>query len=664
MDRALGVCGGLVGKTTPYCVILYAVWTVYVQILSLTHGTFTTLLWFLPLVLLVSALAALAWVRRWPLSLTTSSASDDTWTAGAGARWWFVAAAGVWVVVYAFTRNFTLFWWGGTLGMAGAWFALSRRVPVDRILPTMPHRAGWWLVGLCLAAALVALVANRPDIDDSFYLSIPATLLRDPLQPILLHDTLYRLPALPIEFVGYREHTYEVLIGVVSWVTGLAPIVVGHLVLPPIFAVLSVLAWAWLLRMLAPDSWLTSLALLVLCMLLLGETHHAYGNFGFVRIFQGKAIELCWSVPAIIGSALVWMRNGTLASWLLLMASQIAAIGITSTGLFVAPVAAGLALAGGWLPNAKYSLRFLLGCCASWYVVVVGVLLAVAQVGGHEWSPGYATSVTPLAQIVVDTWGRWSILPLLLALLAAWATCGSQDAARVFAAASLLFLLVCFDPYTYAFMANHVMGESALWRLSWAIPLPLMLAVMFRGTLARSIALPVRWQGWKWAVWVMAGALVVWAALGVGTLRAANKVTLGVPRVKAPAADYALASRLVRDMPEFSTLLAPVAIASWCSTFVRHPQLLAVRPMYLQAVAKELGQANAQERYALQLYVSGWKRDPGAVALLKDGVSRYHLQTVVMARAAPWANEAGDTLSALGFRAVDDGAYTVWSRSR
>lgn len=595
VNRALA---RLTDAVTPTGVSLFAIWTVGVQCVSLLHGSFELVLWLAAAVLLLGG--ALAW---WWLSSASRAARytavrppSCAWRPAGLRRWMPAIATVAWVAVYAATRNYTLFWWGAVVGLAVAWVLLLRGD--DEVPAALPPRLrqGWALVGLCVVAAVVALVANRPDIDDAFYLSIPATLLHDPSQPILLHDTLYRLPTLPIEFVGYREHTYEVLIGVVAWVTGLAPIVVAHIVFPPIFAVLSVLAWAWLLRMLVPLHWLPALALLVVCMLLLGETHHAYGNFGFVRIFQGKGIELCWSIPAIIGCALLWMRSGRAAAWYLLMASQIAAIGITSTGLFVAPVAAALALAAGWRPTATASRRLIVGCCASWYVVVVAGLLTAAAVHSHDWSPNYASTMAPLGDIVIQTWGMWSTLPLLVALLGAWAACESRATARVFAGMSLLFLLVCFNPYTYRFVADHVMGASALWRLSWAIPLPLMLAVMIRAILARGLVLPVPWRGWKYLVWGVAVGLTAWAAYGAGTLRAANHVTLGMPRVKAPAADYALAERLVRDMPESGTLLAPVTIASWCSTFVRHPLLLAVRPMYLMSVANELGRANAEER--------------------------------------------------------------------
>lgn len=657
----------VIDRVTPVCVLVYAVWTVYVHLLVFTESSFIRLLRFLVPVLLVAALAVVVWSRDQRRGACAGVADESCFTTLSAhvLRRWFVVGAIAWVVLYAVTRNFTLFWWGGVAALAFVWVSLSRHgtsPPTKHAVAT--QREAWGLVALCLLAAVVTSVANRPDIDDSLYLSIPATLIRHPAQPILLHDTLYRLPSLPIEFVAYREHTYEVLIAVVAWLTRLAPITVGHVVLPPLFAVLTVLAWAWLLRMLVPGHWLATLGLLLLCMLLLGETHHAYGNFGFVRLFQGKAIELCWSIPAVIGCALVWMCSGKAGDWLLLMAAQIAAIGITSTGLFVAPLAAGLALMGGWSATATASRRMVIGCFASWYVVVVGALLAVALAGEHTWSPDYATSMPPLGQMVTETWGYWSALPLLVALLAGWALCESRYAARVFATMALLFLLVCFNPYTYAFMADRVMGESALWRLSWVIPLPLMLAVLLRAILARGLELPVPWRGWKWAVWTVSGVVAVCGAEAAGTLRAANQVTLGVPGVKAPAADFALADRLVHEMPESSTLLAPVKIAVWCATFVRHPELLAVRPIYLLAVADKLGKADAWERWALQQYVSGRIRNLGSTELLKDGVSRYHLQIVVIANSASWAGEANKTMSDLDFRATVDGDYTVWRRPR
>ena len=66
------------------------------------------------------------------------------------------------------------------------------------------------------------------------------------------------------------------------------------------------------------------LAIQFLCVMSLGETGRAYGNFAFVHLFHGKAILATCMVPAIAGAALVYARHGGVRRWLLLLATQIA----------------------------------------------------------------------------------------------------------------------------------------------------------------------------------------------------------------------------------------------------------------------------------------------------------------------------------------------------
>jgi len=81
------------------------------------------------------------------------------------------------------------------------------------------------------------------------------------------------------------------------WLTALPPITIAHVVFPPVFSVLSILAGALLLRFVAEAM---ALALIILVVLvILGETHHSYGNFAFVRMHQGKAVLVTLMVPLI-----------------------------------------------------------------------------------------------------------------------------------------------------------------------------------------------------------------------------------------------------------------------------------------------------------------------------------------------------------------------------
>src|SRR6185312_5099903 len=269
------------------------------------------------------------------------------------------------------------------------------------------------------AAVCITLFASRPDADDAFYRSISATLLRYPQQPVLLHDTLYRLPDVPILLQFYRLSNYDVLVGTLARITGVDHLLVAYLILPAVFAAFCVLAWAYLLQRIVPARWPWVLIILFSCVLALGEMPRAYGNFAFVRLFQGKAILATGMVSAIAGSALLFARHGGPRHWLLLFAAQIAALGVSASALFVAPAAAALGLAGGWSGSGASSRRFAAGMLASAYVFGAGWAMASVTHGGQAL---VSSSAMPgVQQILDDTWGWWSTRLLLVALLSAWA---------------------------------------------------------------------------------------------------------------------------------------------------------------------------------------------------------------------------------------------------
>lgn len=509
------------------------------------------------------------------------------------------------------------------------------------------------MLAVVIAAVGITLVASRPDLDDALHLSIPATLLRFPRQPVLLHDTLYRLPDAPILVPFYRLGSYDVLIGTVAKVTGVSHLLIAYLVLPSMFAALGVLAWVFLLRRIVPARWPSVLLLLLLCVLALGEAHRAYGNFAFVRLFQGKAVLATCMVPIITGSALQFVRHGGLRHWLLLFAAQVAALGFAASALFVAPAAAAFGLAGGWSPDAKRSRRVALGILASVYVFAAGWVMASATHGGHGFVSHNPMPAIP--QILDRTFGPWSTRLLLVTLLSGWACVRDPAHARYLSAGSLFFLLAVLDPYTCRFVADHLVGLYTYWRLTWALPLPFVLAILIEGLTERALRIPSK------ALAAGACALLAGSALAFGwrfgTLRRANSVTLGPPGLKVYAVEFPVAQAVARHVPENGVVLAPQLVAAWLPVFVVHPQLLGARLSYLR---ESFDPPEAARRRALMQYVAGAARPAAARAWFADALRRYRLTAVVFVHAAPWRAEMTGVLEHADWRPVARGTYDVW----
>lgn len=653
-------------RIVPLFVLPYAIWTMYVHLVTATHSSFDTLLYGLPVMALIAAAATLAWFRL-PVPARQSdpvaasggvvSGPVAVWVARAiGARFVpfvVLALAIVWVGLLSAGMPYPVFWWIALLATGGAWIGNLRGTPHVTSADSANKHAAWIVLLVVVAAVCVTLVASRPDADDAFYRSISATLLRYPQQPVLVHDTLYRLPDIPVLLQFYRLSNYDVLVGTLARITGIDHLVVAYMILPPLFAALCVLAWAYLLRRIVPVRWPSVLLILFLCVLALGEMHRAYGNFAFVRLFQGKAILVTGMVPLIAGSALLFARHGGLRHWLLLFAAEVTALGTSASALFVAPAAAALGLAGGWSANSASSRRFAAGMLASAYVFGAAWAMASATHGGEALVSSSPMPGVP--QILGDTWGWWSTQLLLAALLAAWAFVANPVRARYLSAGAFFFLLVALNPYTVRIVADHFVGVRTYWRLTWALPLPFFLAVLLDGVIER--ARGMRSKAFATCACAALAGFAIAFGWRFGTLRSANAVTLGLPGLKVDPVEYRVAERVVKEVPEHGVVLAPEVVSIWLPSFVVHPELMGVRELYL---TRAFPQQDAAQRSSLMGYVAGRHRPPDSAAWFADALRRYGVTAVVLVHSAPWRGEMESVMEGQGWRSLSSGTYDVW----
>ena len=657
-------------RIVPLFVLSYALWTMYVHLITATHSSFNTLLHGLPVAALIAAVATVVWLRlpepatrSYPVATGSRVVCGPVTalvTCGIGTRtapFAVLALAIVWVGLLSAGMSYLVFWWMALLATCGAWIWNLRGKPCAPSDADAGKHAAWIVLLIAAAAVGVTLVASRPDADDAFYRSISATLLRFPQQPVLVHDTLYRLPGVPILLQFYRLSSYDVLVGTLARITGVDHLVVAYLILPSVFAAFCVLAWAYLLRRIVPARWPWVLFILFACMVALGEMPRAYGNFAFVRLFQGKAILVTGMVPVVAGSALLFARRGGVRHWLLLFAAQIAALGVSASALFVAPAAAALGLAGGWSANAASSRRFAVGMLASAYVFGAGWTMASVTHGGQAL---VSSSPMPgVQQILENTWGTWSTKLLLVALLAAWAFVGNPGRARYLSAGAFFFLLAALNPYTVRVVADHFVGVRTYWRLTWVLPLPFFLAVLLDGVIERALGMRSKALA-ACACAVLAGFAIAFG-WRFGTLRSANAVTLGPPGLKVDPVEYRVAAQIAEDVPEEGVVLAPEAVSVWLPTFVVHPELLGVRMMYL---TRAFSLHDAERRSLLMRYVAGQHRPPDSAAWFADALRRYGLSAVVLVHSAPWRGEMENVLERLGWRPLASGAYDIWLKNR
>jgi hypothetical protein len=398
-----------------------------------------------------------------------------------------------------------------------------------------------------------------------------------------------------------------------------------------------------------------------------------YGNFSFVRMLHGKSVFVSVFLPLTWAYGLRFGQAPSARRFVLLCAAQIAAIGCTSSALWSAPIAAVLAVASA-VPIDRRSLSVLgLSLVSSAYVVGVGLTL-IGDMGdvsaslesslqaGHRLRDAIAWTLVdgPLAFFA---WGS---------LLVAW-TLRSGAAQRFALVVPLVVLLSVLNPFFEEETRRFVTGP-AYRRAMWALPLPALMTLVL--TAPRGLELPD---------WVRRGAVAFACALyvllvpGHYGLSEANRVTLGVPRLKVDPGEYAPAARLNEVAPPGSAALAPQQIALWLQSFHGHPKILYAREPYLARIRRTLGPEEAETRMRLSEVVSA-KFDVEKRTRESDGFRRrrrlgmtevwfreklrhYDIRAVSLNKRASHAVQVRRALANDGFsKRSSGGGYEEWIR--
>jgi hypothetical protein len=532
------------------------------------------------------------------------------------------------------------------------------------------------LFALAFFAALFALVAHRPDIDDSFYVNLAVAAADAPADPLLAGDTLHGIPDLPLNLPIYRLHSYELWNGAVSYLTGLPAIAVFHLAAAAAIAFLVPLVHARLFRLLTPKHWLAAVATLVIVLAAAGETHRWYGNLAFVRIWQGKALQLFVFVPLIYVYALRFALRPSWPRWGLLALAQIAALGSSSTALWAAPAASAIALCSGAAPSRRGARVLAAGLLASAYVL--GAAFVARGWMQEEWQPQLAEHAEPdgapgaaappdrpghhLEQALDEVLGEGRLRRVALAcVLGAWAASGGALARRFALVAPLATWLVLLEPHASAWIIENVTGESTFWRGLWVMPVPILMTLCGVAPLAIGRTPRLRGGGiGLWALALLAFVLLVPSIPGPGR---ANNVRLGWPSYKVMPGAHRWAEALAASAPPGSNVVAPRDVSVWLPTFHHGPHPLSVRNFYLARYRAQLGAGEIVLRVWMTAFAEGRIESPDAPRRFGEGLDHFSVKAVCL-RITSRTDAVREVLRESGFRRTVQGVgHEIWVRA-
>lgn len=641
-------------------VIFFGFWTIYCNLFSFWHLGLSALTWFSPLLLCLVYLFCRMLPEMETSHFTHHSFPEVNRRITIPDMYKWVAALVI-VLLFFLTKSLVLFWVLSLCYLVPLHLEAHCCRNEQQVTHPFSQKDFFGIAAIALSAALVTLIAHRPDADDATYLNSIVYALDFIHAPIMKFDGIHGIANLPINTPVYRVHSYEMFIAFLANSTHLSPILISHLLLPPIFACFVIFANWLVVHKLFPQHHLPALFFVFLIFLFWGDSHRTFGNFSLVRLFQGKAIMISAFIPLILFYAMEFVERRTTRSWMLLFLVQIGAVGFSSSALVVAPLASTFVLLGAWRPEKDWNRVLAWGMVSSIYVIVLGLSL-LPDVQGFSGFAGNTVSTESfngtfdtgdgLSMVMGEGWLKYFALFCLL-------TCSIKIRGSRFRLFITGFPLVAvfflFSPWTSDFMAYATAGNMS-WRVFWALPFPLFMGIAMAGIFSFNRRL----MGIKMGS-VLFVIAVFFCALWSGkwTTSLENGTTISMPHYKIDEF-YGIAEAIKELTPDKGMVLAPVEIAKWLPTFQKYPYVIVSRKMYLRKLRRFIGEDEFQARSKLFDCVNNRAGSEQCVPLIVKEAGRRKLNTIIMKRELGGQDELAHGLESLGFQKQWIGEFDVW----
>ncbi|MEO1084287.1 MAG: DUF6077 domain-containing protein, partial [Acidobacteriota bacterium] len=630
----------------------FALWTLSSHAVVFAGGSLRTLLG-----VFAAVAVAFGGLRRWSRrsaatshdpAMTTNS--PNPWALSPRLRWLLLGAGILPALLLADADRFVTLWLAVAAalvcGLAICWIRPATPTDSPPPVPAATRRQSWGLFALGVLTAALSLVAHAPNLDDAFYVSLSVQAVEHSADPLLDGDPMHGVEGLPLYIPIYRVHSLETLVAAIAFLTGLPALFIFHLLLAPIGAFLVPIAHAVLLRRLLPRHWLLATAVLVAVLAAPVETVRWYGALALFRSWQGKSLFLAVATPLLYAGALRFAKHPTWRAWLGLASAQIAAVGLTSTAFFAAPVAVGLGLLAG-LKHSLSSLRTLvLGVLSSGYLVALGLSLKGSVVASVNPPPELSAQerILEVFTLIVsaDNQRLWAVV--FAAVGAAWVAAPAGLARRFALLVPFGAWMVFVNPYLGGWVMAHVTHRQH-WRSMWTLPVPLLVTLLLLAPLLwhrRPETLRLR-IGLSLALTVLFLAFV---PATYGPSRAAG-VEVKAPTLKVPPA-YDDARAVTRAFAPGELVAATPEVNNWLPTFPGRVRPLAVR-FYLRRMGPILGDEELRRRDFIPRLLVGDTDWVGAPKALRRELDAFPEIVGVALPASRQRDAYREVLGSLGF---------------
>lgn len=493
-----------------------------------------------------------------------------------------------------------------------------------------------WLVYLLLfffssITVIVVLCSNRPDFDDAEYIQFAIQTLRNPERGLYTFDASLGEILDQFRFAPYRITSYETFIGLITQLLEINVLDVYYLVLPGISAVLSILVAFVFFRWFLPLKWsLVAIFVFLLISFSWGETHVAFGNRMYVRLFQGKGLLVAITTPLTILMSLIWMRRPSLTTWLGLLLLQVVAIGVSSSGLVITLFATFLGLVAGFFSNPlnKNYRVAILGSITLAYPISLGLWIKyLSSATGKVEEIG---TYLPVNASFGTYWREALVLTILITacfitvngkgnIFKNKARSNQHIEERSFFWLVFFSFLIIMNPFLIDIWAS-ITSKNMNWRLAWSIPVPLLLALSLVNLFNWSIEHNNLFL--KKIGWLLPLTLLVAFLIGTWTLSKKNQVQWGVFEHKLPpeyqqAVDLAETIRKKVNGEKQITVLVDPKVGTWLTVVAPDFRLIMPGHGYRVTLVTIMEKKDfAQRNYLINNLVAIGEGDPSYDQLL------------------------------------------------
>ena len=452
-----------------------------------------------------------------------------------------------------------------------------------------------WAVGLAVLSLFLVDQSN----DDAQYVHLSAWVAAHGEFPV--RDTLFSNEQLPA-IIFPPLSSFEALAGTLARATGLSAPGLVYLVVTPLASALAVLALWRLLRRWSVEMVGLALSVSLVFLLLAAEKHRMLGQLFIARIWEGKIVFLVVLLPVLFALLHEYAERPTRRRVALLACAGAAAVGLTSTAVFIVPIVA----AGCMLPVAIRSAKRAIGGLAATVAYPLVAAASIGVVGARNAEVSTASDTVPGMLV------HWVLGDGVLALVALIAVLVSPllipSASAAAMGATTVLLVGCLYAPTVPLRIFELTGLGQVqWRWIWAVPTAALVGVLSTSLLPRVRAPAARAA----AAVLLCGALAVW---GTPVWSPAVSFIATKPAWKRPADTIVTAERILAQARPGEMVLASRRVSQTLLVISGSVTTVAPRGFYTAALRHVPG-AHAQERLLLMRFaeegVGPLKLNPG-----------------------------------------------------